>query len=270
MISDKVRDIEMRLKFIISLLCILMALSTSGAGLIVSGALLQMDVAPGDHINHTVTLSLKEDEEPTEAVAGVFGHGMRLDGARVPTEDTPEMAPYSAAGFLTVSPETAEIKPGEPTVFIIEGTVPEDVGSGGRYALVNIATPPRGEGRIGIALAAIVPVVLTISGTELVHTGEISELNLSDEQVSVAFKNTGNHHFRASAEAVVEDDDGEVVASVTAPLMYTALIPAATWLFEMEIDYEGDLEPGTYTVEATVLNADGELLDTKEETFEIE
>jgi len=259
----------MRSTILILGLSIFLVLSTTGSSLTFAGSLLKKEVVPGEDIYHEITVRLSGDEFPMEAVGGLYGHGMGLDGARIPREDTDEMKPYSAVGFLKLTPERAQIEVGKPAVFVLEGKVPEDVGSGGRYALVEIHTPPQGEGQVGVALATIAPIMLTISGTELVETGEITDLTVSADEVLVIFKNTGNHHFRASAEATLLNDQGEIIASTEAPLTYNSLIPTTSWLFEMSFDLEEDLAPGTYTVEATVTHEDGTVLDTEETTFEV-
>ena len=209
----------MKFKLAVSLFCILIALSALGSGLKVTGGLFEKDVVPGEHIQHTIIIGVNEDAEATEATAGIYGYGMGLDGSRVPLEDTDEMKPFSASGFLNISPESAIVKPGEPATFVVEGTVPEDVGSGGRYALVEI--------------------------------------------------HTGNHHYMARSEATIKDDKGNVIASAAAPLMYTSLVPTASWLFRMKIESEKDLEHGTYTVEAKVIDSSNSTLDSKEESFSI-
>jgi len=259
----------MRSNFLILGLCIFLALSTTASSLTFGGALLKKEVVPGEVISHEITVSLSGNETSMEAVGGLFGHGMGLDGARIPQEDTEEMKPYSAVGFLKLTPDRVQVEEGARAVFLLEGRVPEDVGSGGRYALVEIHTPPQGEGQVGIALATIAPIMLTIAGTDLVETGEISSLNVSADGVSVIFKNTGNHHFKASAEAALMDAEGEVVATSEAPLMYTSLVPTASWLFDMAFEAEEELAPGTYTVEVSVIHEDGTVLDTEETTFEV-
>jgi hypothetical protein len=259
----------MRSKFVIFAFCMLLGFSMTGSALTFTGALIEREVSPGDVISHQITLSLSGNETSMEAVGGVYGYGMGLDGARIHREDTEEMKPYSAVGFLKLTPERAQVEEGAPAVFLLEGRVPEDVGSGGRYALVEIHTPPQGEGQVGIALATIAPIRLTIAGTDLVESGEISSLNVSADGVSVIFKNTGNHHFKASAEAALMDAEDEVVATSEAPLMYTSLVPTASWLFDMAFEAEEELAPGTYTVEVSVIHEDGTVLDTEETTFEV-
>ena len=230
---------------------------------------MEMVVAPGEEIRHEIIVGVNEEEGTTEASAGVFGCGFGLDGARIPIGPEEDVSPYSARFFLTVTPESATVKAGEPVTFVVTGTVPEDVGSGGRYALVNVGTPPRGDGQVGIAMAAIIPVRLTIKDTEIIQTGEISNLSASSAEVSAIFENTGNHHFKASAEAELIDAEGEVVAKAEAPLMNTAIIPTYSWLFKMAFEAEEELAPGTYTVEVSVIHEDGTVLDTEETTFEV-
>lgn len=245
-------------------------LSAMGSCLSVGNGLLYTDVFPGDDIHHELTVMVEENETATEVTAGLFGHGMGLDGSRILTEDDEEARPYSAVGFLKITPENATLNPGEPVVFVIEGKIPEDVGSGGRYALANITLPPNGDSNKGIAivLEQLIPIMLTISGSDMVETGEITKINFSDDIISVVFKNTGNHHFKASCEATVKNENGDVISDVAAPLMYTSLVPPASWLFNMPIDAKEELAPGNYTISAKVIKSDGSLLDSKEEVFE--
>jgi methionine-rich copper-binding protein CopC len=65
------------------------------------------------------------------------------------------------------------------------------------------------------------------------------------------------------------DAEDEVVATSEAPLMYTSLVPTASWLFDMAFEAEEELAPGTYTVEVSVIHEDGTVLDTEETTFEV-
>jgi len=244
--------------------CLLLALSTAGSGLTFTNALLDKNVAPGEEIYHEITIALSGNETAMSAVGGIYDYGMGLDGARIPLVDDKEMAPYSAVGFLRLTPENAMIEPGKPAKFVIEGRVPEDVGSGGRYALVEIHTPPQGAGQVRFALATIVPIRLTISGTELIETGEITDLNATAEEVYLIFKNTGNHHFKASARADLRDEDGKIVSSAEAPLMDTPLVPTASYLFKMTFKGGTGLAPGRYTAVASVIHENGTVLDTEE------
>jgi len=242
----------------------------------VTNGLLLQNVNPGDNIYHSINVSIGADTEPTEVVVGLYGHDMGLDGARIPVEVNDDIRPFSAVDFLKVTPERAIINPDEPVTFVIEGRVPEDVGSGGRYAIVNITTTPikLPNSDIAIVLEQMVPIILTISGTDLEETGEITKIDFSNESILVTFKNTGNHHFKSSAEAIIKNENGDIVATASAPVTFNSLIPPASWLFQMPIDDDDDddvhLAPGMYTIEAKVTKEDGSLLDSREAEVEVQ
>jgi plastocyanin len=261
------------MKQIFTLCALLIALALSAtfnaAALTVSGGLFQTDVSPGDQIKHKITVSIGDDENSTDVTAGVFGYGLTPTGGRDILTAEEDTNPYSARDFLSISPENATINPGEPVTFVLEGSVPEDVGSGARYALAYVTTLPRGSGQVGIALAAKVPVILTISGTELRETGEITDLTVSEDNVSTIFKNTGNYHYKASAEAILKNNEGIVIANATAPLSFTSIIPTASWLFDMPFENATNLDHGTYTVEVSVIHKNGTVLDTDETILDV-
>jgi len=249
--------------------CLFLAFSAIGSSLSVTGGKLEMEVVPGETISYPITIGLSGNETTMQATGGIYEYGMGLDGARIPIEDDTDMKPYSAVGFLKLIPENATLEPQKPATFLIEGKVPENVGSGGRYALAYFTTPPQGSGQIGIALASFIPIRLTISRTELVETGEITGFNVSKTAADVIFKNIGNHHFMARAEFNVTDIGKNIVATSQSPLMYTPLIPTASWLFTMAFDHEATLGPGTYTVNVSVIHENGTVLDTAEKTFTV-
>ena len=258
-----------RLLLLVLLICMMLSTMLQVSAISVVGGLLETDVAPGEQIKHEITLSIDDNENSTEVTAGVFGYGLNLDGGRAPLSADADVSPYSAREFLKISPETATLNPGVPVTFVLEGRVPDDVGSGGRYAMVSLSTPPRGSGQVGIALAAFVPVILTISGSNLIETGEITNVTVSKDNVSAIFENTGNYHFKASAEAILKDDKGNVIANATEPLSHTSITPTASCLFEMAFNNKKDLAPGTYAVEVSVIHKNGTVLDTAEKTIKV-
>lgn len=258
--------------FTICLLFVLLAIAPA-SGIKVSGVILVTDVSPGEDILHLMTVDIGESGEAVDVVAQLYGCGMALDGSRVQLPAEEDSGPYSARGFLKLDPERVTVEPGAKTTIILQGTVPQDVGDGGRYALVNIATVPKGSELVGVSSAVEVPVFLTINGSEIVETGEITDVKASEEDegllMDVMFENTGNHHYRASVEAVLKDGEGNVAAEATAPLSENSIIPTYTRLFPIQFDEGEDLASGTYTVEVSVIKEDGTVLDTAEMTIEV-
>jgi len=262
------------MKSILSILaCLLIsALLAIGpaSGITVSGIALVTEVSPGDQIMFNMTVDVGDVSEPVDVVAHItaFTHDLECNRLNIPDDET---APFTARDFLKITPERATLGPGEKTVFTLEGTVPEDVGDGGRYALVEIYTVPSGSETVGFSEEVEVPVFLTIAGSEIIETGEIIGLNLSEGDdggllADVLFENTGNHHYKASAEFVLKDDEGSIVEEF-AYSTGCSILPSTKRGCALPIG--SDFAPGTYTVELSVVKRDGTVLDTEEATIEV-
>jgi hypothetical protein len=257
--------------FAMSLMLIMLTIAPASA-IKVTAIILVKNVSPGEDISHKMTVDIGEANETVDVVAQLYGCGMALDGSRIqlpPEEDT---SIYSARGFLKLTSEKVTVDPGAKKDIVLEGSVPHDVGAGGRYALVNIATVPTCDARIGVSSAVEVPIFLTINGSDLIETGIVKDINVSDGDegllVGVMFENTGNHHYKANAKAVLKDGEGTIIAESSVP-SENSLIPTYTRLFAIKLDKAIDLSPGTYTIEASVVKEDGTILDSKETELEI-
>jgi hypothetical protein len=258
-------------RYLLVAMIVVSALFPVVAGLRMSGGLVVSDVEPGSDIEYKIIMRLSENESATNLTVKLAGMGQGEDGA-IYAEDE-DTSPYSAVDFLEVSPASLYLEPDMPQEITLKGHIPEDVGEGGRYALVNARTPPMGEGNIGVALAFNAPILLTISGTELIETGNITEIELVEAETGyeaqVSFENNGNHHYKVAVEAALFDEDGNEISSSSLPLSVSSSIPTYTLLFKLPFELDEDLEPGTYTVEVTVSHENGTVLDTKEANFEI-
>lgn len=200
--------------------------------------------------------------------------GQSLDGSNQELEEG-AVACCSAKDFLRASPDRIHLESGGSQKILVEGDVPKDVGSGGRYALISVHSLASGdealgsEGMVGVAVAINSLVRLTIVGTELQRMGEIADLgtdghsNARYQNISLIFKNTGNYHYKAQAEATLKDSEGNILASSQTPLS-SNIIPCASRIFEVLLVPEKDLLPGTYRIIAAVKQEDGGVLATKE------
>lgn len=242
------------------------------SGITVSGVALVTDVSPGEQIIFNMTADAGDVSEPVDVEAHViaFTHDLECNRVIIPDNET---FPYTARDFLKVTPERATIEPGEKVVFALEGIVPEDVGDGGRYALVEISTVPSGDETVGFSSGVDVPVFLTIAGSVIIETGEIIGLNLSEGEnggvvTDLLFENTGNHHYKACVTLVLKDDEGNIVEEFEYSKTGCSLLPSTKRGCTLTIG--SDLAPGTYTVEVSVRKLDDEtVLDTKEATIDI-
>lgn len=256
---------------------LLIALSLSiapSSGLKISGAIFEDDVLPGQESGHEIVVSLEKDDVPVNITAEVFGYAMNENGSNIqiaPEEDT---GPYSARDYLTVTPDELAVLPGESKKFLVRANVPDDVGSGGRYALVILKTlnPVEGNKNVRILTAIQIPVLLRVSGSEIVESGVIRDLgaikNGEDVTVNLRFDNTGNYHFKPVASLELKTEEGETVASASQQ-SGSALLPGGTWLFRLPVTPKSGLSPGTYTINASVASETGTILDLEEVIFEV-
>lgn len=118
-------------------------------------------------------------------------------------------------------------------------------------------------------------VLLKITGTELLKTGEITSLELQKpvtaehQNVSLIFKNTGNYHYKARAKAVLMDDKGEIIANASTPLSFSSILPTMLREFKIPLIPGRKLSLGKYSINASVSLGDETVLATKEIDFKI-
>lgn len=253
----------------------LSVLAPTSAAFGLSGATFMEEVSPGQELVHAISISAGENESLKNMTAEVFGFERNLAGSNIELSPDRDTGPYSARPFLSVEPKSFDLEPGQRKTLLLTGTVPDDVGSGGRYALVSISTEPaeRGGGQVMVSTGIQVTVLLTIKDSELIKTGEISDLSTSmvdgNVSVDVTFDNTGNVHYKPLVGANLLNEDGEVVASVVPAETRRSILPTGSRLVSMTLVPEAELEPGTYTVEATVALDDGTVLAAEETTIEV-
>lgn len=237
------------------------------SGMGVEGVIFEAKAAPGQHVEHEITVSLREDEAPMDLLVDIRDWGQTLDGSNQEIDDGAKSV-YSAKGFLHASPASFHLEPGGSQKVLVEGDIQNDVGSGGRYALISIHSliPEEeggSEGSVGVAVAINALVRLTISGTEISKMGEIEDMSIEDptsrehQNISLIFRNTGNYHYKACAKAALKDRDGNLLASSSSPLS-SNIIPSAARIFFVSLTRDKELLPGTYYIGVTVEEDGGE------------
>ncbi|MDD1730902.1 MAG: hypothetical protein CG440_511 [Methanosaeta sp. NSM2] len=254
---------------------VLLFLCPLSGGVHVTGVILNASVDPGDSILHEITIKADESDPATDYRADVLGFGIRPDGANWEIDPDLDTSPYSAVPFLKVSPKNFSLQPEATQKLILEGEVPSDIKDGGRYALVNIRSMPSDGSKsrdIGVVMAFDIPILLTLTQGELIETGEITSVNLSQsdtsgQEILVMFNNTGNYHYKALAQATLRNEKKDMVFNASSPLSFSSIIPTYSWLFKFPL--EEDLGQGRYTVDVRVARADGTILDSREESIEL-
>jgi P pilus assembly chaperone PapD len=246
------------------------------AAMVSSGGAFKADAAPGEHLSHNLKISPSPGETtPLNLTVDVLDWYQDPNALNVGVKENPDIEPYSARKFLSVSPKNFSISPGTSQQIEIEGKMPS--GNGGRYAMIFVHTvPTRAKGSQGVAISygIYTQVLLTISGSKLIKNGEIEDLSLVEpisrkqQNITAIFRNTGNYHYKINASALLEDERGNILATAS-PVIRQSIIPTAEREIDFSIIPKISLKPGTYTVEAKFMLDDGTVLATGNTTFQL-
>ncbi len=238
---------------------------SAAVGFGISPPVLRESIAPGESKSSIITVISEAGRPPMNIVVQVKGLGQSPDGRFKPLSPDEDQSPYSARTFISsISPSEFRLETASSQEIEVVIDVPGDVGSGSRYAFIHASgRPTAGPG--GIVAVIPIPVIVTISGTELSKTGRISDVTISDFtigervdvlDITVTLENTGNHHYKARAKAVLKDGEGNKVTAST-PLTETSILPGFSRQFDFSmtprmdlpsgshIDFEIELEDGT-------------------------
>jgi hypothetical protein len=246
---------------------------TPAAAIGVMGAKYMGSISPGGTDTYVVTINVGPDEAATSVMVGVTGFGQTPNGVYTPLDPANDVSPYSARSFITLDNTTIHLEPGTSQSVKATITLPQNVGPGGRYAIIYIHSLP--SAGISLATAVVVPVFITVAGTTPTETGSILQVDTGTISIgqpitiTTTFKNTGNYHYySASNEVTVTDANGVIVANATTASMLYAIIPGNTVKFVTQPDAK-NLQAGTYTADSRVVLDNGKVLDEKNTTFTI-
>jgi hypothetical protein len=244
-------------------------------GLSVGNAAMVRNVNPGGTYTHTMTVTIDSDDEATDVSVYVAGLQQSPDGGYQLLDASQDTSRYSARQFVTFDKAAFHLEPGGSEDVTATVTVPQDVGDGGRYAMIHIVTQPAATGGVGMAAAVDVPVYLTVNNSQLIHTGEITGVAsgeiTSGQPINIwtDFQSTGNHHFKVKGEVTVTNDRGQTLDIITTPVTSSSILPGMVRKLEASFIPSVVLAVGTYTVGSKVMLEDGTLLDQSSTTFEV-
>jgi hypothetical protein len=167
----------------------------------------------------------------------------------------------SCGDWITASPRSFRIEPGEAQSITFQMAVPEGDMSGMYWAMIFVQAAPRPEQREGATILAIerfgVKVYETIPGTSIL-SGEIRSVRKINDHpltLEVVFANTGNVQLRPTGTVTVINQMGEAVRTLSIrefPLLPgkeqvlsvvdgdSSSLPAGIYRALVTIDYGGD------------------------------
>jgi hypothetical protein len=205
----------------------------------------------------------------------VMGWGQSVQGIARALQASEDTSSYSAREYITVEPDSFHLEPGQSQDVVASIRIPQDVGSGGRYAIIYIHSAPAGEGQVAVVSAINTLVLLTIKDSQIVHEGRITEFAVGEVvsgqsiDMLTTFQNTGNHHFKIKGEVTISDARGEVLDTINIPLTPSSILPAMSRQLESSFAPKGELPSGEYSVAMKVMLEDNTVLDEAQSTFEV-
>jgi hypothetical protein len=239
---------------------------SAAGGLTVYGGKLETSVTPGSNNTYNMEVANTSDA-PMDIGVAVKGYGMSPTQDFIALEPKDDASPYSAFALLEVSPATFHLEPGKSQIITVVARISAGIGDGGRYAIVLIQTGASGSGGVGVISAVAARVLLTVSGSRLDTTSQISEVNLvkstAQQPAAVSFvvTNNGNYHFKPQIQATVRNDNSNVATtSVVAPGW--PIIPGYSRQFKLDLFGASPLAAGTYHVDIEVKDESGKLVTT--------
>lgn len=239
---------------------------------------LSPEVSPGESYIQTLVVNLCKCDPATDVLVEVLGCGENPDGGVVPLLPEEDKSPYSGRTFIQPDKITLHVESGETKPVNVTVTIPSDVGSGGRYAILRFTTAsfiaPLEEGMVKIISAKLLPVKFTIKGSQLIHQGKITEVTASKAvsgqsvEIFTNFQNSGNHHFKIEGQVEIKDASGRLID--TLHITTSSPIPKGTKRITTTYIPQGELALGVYSVKSRLMLDDGTVLDEASGSFEVE
>jgi hypothetical protein len=258
---------------------VLMALfpmeAMANPGLQINNMILVTDVSPGETLTYTMTISIGATDPATGIAVQVEGLTQAPDGTNGPLAPAEDTGPYSARSFISIDKNSFQLEPGASQDVTATINIPQNVGAGGRYAMIHFATQSTPGAEVNILSAIDVPIVLTITNSQLTQTGKITALTIGQPvngqplDISTTFQNTGNHHYKVQGDVTVSNSKGAVLQNIVMPLTGSSIVPNMSMQFKTAFTPQGNLPSGIYSVNSKIMLADGTVLDKANGRFTI-
>jgi hypothetical protein len=253
----------------------LVPVSAAGSGLNVTNALILANVNPGQTLVQKITVNIGSNHPATDITVQITGVSQALDGGFILLDASQDTGAYSARTFVSVDKSTFQLQSGASQDITATVQIPQNVGAGGRYAMINIMTGPASGTGVSMREAVNVPVYLTTNGSQINYTGKITQVGAGNIvkgkplSLFINFQNTGNCHFKIQGSLVVKDPQGKSLGTIAVPITSSSIIPGMTRQLLSVFNLNGDLAPGIYSIDAAVSLENGTILDNANGTFEV-
>jgi hypothetical protein len=235
---------------------------------------LNPEVSPGESYTWTLAASIGDTALETDVSIEVLGYGDSPQGDTQPLLPEEDDSPYSARSFIQPNNITLHIKPGEMAKTEVTVNIPDDVGSGGRYAILRFSTVPKTGGTVSVISVINLPMKFTIKDSQLIHQGTILEVTNNPTvsgqpvEINTVFQNTGNHHYMIQGVTEIRNSQNKLIDTVHT----NSLSPVPTRSKSIMTIYVPKIElaQGEYIFNTKLMLEDSTVLDETNGRFIIE
>jgi hypothetical protein len=250
---------------------------SANPGMKVANGAIIATVSPGQVLTQTMIVSIEDADPPTDITVKIDGIAQSASGGYLLLDAAQDTSQDTARTFVTVDKSSFHLDSAKSQSITVTITVPQNVGDGGYFAMINIASAPilTSGSNVAIVPSINVPVYLTIKDSRLTQTGKIMGVSTGDitngqpVDITTTFQNTGNTYFKVEGEVSVTDAQGINLNTVPVPLTASSLLPGMSRDLKASFVPGGKLTAGTYTISSTVMLQDGTLLDQSTNTFTV-
>jgi hypothetical protein len=234
---------------------------------------LNPEVSPGESYSWTLAVGIGDTDATTDVLIEVLGYGDNSQGDTQPLLPEDDTSSYSARSFIQPNTVTLHVEPGQTAQTNVTVTVPEDVGSGGRYAILRFSTVPKPGATVSVISVINLPMRFTIKDTQLIHQGKITETNIlptesgKPVEIDTVFQNTGNHHYKIQGTIGIMDNQNKLIDTIHVNVL--SPVPDGTKTIKSKYIPQIELTPGEYSYKTKLMLEDGNLLDETNGKFVI-
>jgi len=236
----------------------------------ISPQILDLTANPGERLENTFRLT---NASPQEIFIETTPKNFIPRGEEGAVDLTVDDTSFSLAEWVSVSPETVTIVPGQTQDFDVIIDVPEDAEPGSHFGSVVFSTiPPEDETANALVSQEIAPVILVKIAGDVQESAEIAEFATeksfySNEQ-TISFlsrlENTGSVHFKPKGVIIIKNMWGSQVAELE--LDRRNVLPDSIRQIEADWQPEG-FTIGRYTATLSIVYGDSDEISVSETNF---
>jgi hypothetical protein len=230
-----------------------LAIPALAGGLTVFGGKIETGAETGRDYSYSMKVQNTSDASLDIAVE-IKGYGTESENPFVVLDPADDASHHSARQYLAVAPSAFHLASAELREIVVSANIPQDTEAGGKYAIVYIHTVPK-SGSVATTAGMAARVLLTVEGSRLSHTSQITAVSLvsgKSLQALVELANDGNQHYKPHLRGTLRKGDKVLALASTDDLW--PVIPHYSRQFGLSFRPAETLPAGDYDLDVEVLD----------------